>query len=78
MHINEVQCGQDWISWDNNCYRHGKSSSENLLTFEPDRFDAVDFCASEYEAEVFVPNSKDESQFIANYLNGRSVSRLDN
>ena len=71
-----VQCGQDWISWDNNCYRHGQSS-ENFFTIEPRRDDAVDYCAKEFEAEVFVPNSRDESEFIASYLNGRTVSFLN-
>ena len=71
-----VQCGQDWISWDNNCYRHGQSS-ENFFTIEDRRDDAVDYCAKEFEAEVFVPNSRDESEFIATYLKGRTVSFLD-
>ena len=71
-----VQCGQDWISWDNNCYRHGQSS-ENFFTIEPRRDDAVDYCAKEFEAEVFVPNSRDESEFIASYLKGRTVSFLN-
>ena len=36
--------------------------------------DAIDYCAAEFESEVFVPNSKDEAEFIGNYLSGRSVS----
>ena len=70
-----VQCGQDWIAWDNSCYRHGQSS-ENLFTIEPERTDAVDYCAKEFEAELFVPNSKDESEFIASYLKGRMVGHF--
>ena len=36
--------------------------------------DAVDYCAAEFESEVFVPNSKDEAEFIGKHLKGRAVS----
>ena len=40
--------------------------------------DAIDYCAAEFDSEVFVPNSKDEAEFIGNYLSGRSVSIFSN
>ena len=36
--------------------------------------DGIKFCANEYEAEVFVPNSRDEAVFIGQYLQEKKVS----
>ena len=66
MHL--VKCGDGWLSWDNSCYRQG-TSTDSRWRIE----DGIDYCAKEYEAEVFVPNSKDEAEFIGRYLKGSMV-----
>ena len=38
--------------------------------------EGIDYCAAEHEAEVFVPNSKDEAEFIGKYLKGTKVTYL--
>ena len=63
-----VHCGEGWSSWDNSCYQLG-TSINTMLSVDA----GIDFCAEQYDAEVFVPNSKDEAEFIGRYLQGKKV-----
>ena len=62
------QCGNGWLAWDNSCYKHGDSLT-SISTFST----GIDYCATKYDAEVFVPNSLDEAKFIGKYLSGTKV-----
>ena len=67
-YIHLDQCGNGWMSWDNSCYKHGDSpTSVSTLS------SGIDYCATKYDAEVFVPNSIDEAKFIGKYLSGTQV-----
>ena len=69
--IISVKCGEGWITWDNSCYRQERSDT-GLMDLEK----ANSFCGATHKAGVFVPNSKDESEFISMYLTGLLV-RID-
>ena len=67
-HTHLDQCGNGWLAWDNSCYKHGDSPT-SISTFSA----GIDYCATKYDAEVFVPNSIDEAKFIGKYLSGTKV-----
>jgi len=62
-----VECDEGWLTHDNSCYKH-KFNSE---TFKPENGQA--YCALAYNAHLLVPNSKQESSFIAKYLRALKV-----
>ena len=62
-----VRCPEGWFPWDNSCYRH---EPETIV----DEDVGQDICINRYNANLFVPNSKDEADAIKNYLAGIKVS----
>ena len=64
-----VRCPEGWFPWDNSCYRHEPD-------IQVDRDAGQDFCENTYNAQLFVPNSKDEADFIKDYLKGVKVRLL--
>jgi len=64
-----VECGEGWISFDNSCYKY--ESSQNMVVSPRD---GNLFCSTTYpDSQLFVPNSRDESAFIGNYLTSLKV-----
>ena len=61
-----VRCPEGWFPWDNSCYRH---EPETIV----DEDVGQDICINRYNANLFVPNSKDEADAIKNYLAGIKV-----
>ena len=66
--VYTVQCGEGWMAFDNSCYKH-----ETQLNMRLTCTDGRDYCEQTYGAELFVPNSLEEAQFIADYLTGVKV-----
>ena len=56
-------CSENWVSFDTSCYTLMIGTDAAMSTSDGD-----DFCVGNLDAKLFVPNSKDESLFIGNYL----------
>ena len=56
------------MAWDNSCYRKGTSFDSLLGMKDTESNNGIDYCATHHDAEVFVPNSKDEAEFVGKYL----------
>ena len=63
----KVRCPDGWFPWDNSCYRHEPD-------IQVDRDAGQDFCQNTYNANLFVPNSKDEADVMKAYLAGVKVN----
>ena len=61
-----VRCPEGWFPWDNSCYRH---EPETVV----DEDVGQNICQNTYNANLFVPNSKDEADVIKAYLGGIKV-----
>ena len=61
-----VRCPEGWFPWDNSCYRH---ESETVVDEDMGQV----FCQITYNANLFVPNSKEEADVIKDYLAGVKV-----
>jgi hypothetical protein len=64
-----VDCGEDWITFDNSCYK---------LDLNPNQFmtqtDGQAFCQQTYGADLVVPDSKEEATFLGSYLSSVKVN----
>jgi hypothetical protein len=58
-----VECSEGWLTLDNACYKHESTPGLEMTPSE-----GMAFCAANYESQLMVPNSKQEAQFIGNYL----------
>jgi len=64
-----VECGEGWISFDNSCYKY--DAGQNLVVSPRD---GNSYCSATHpDSHLFVPNSRDESAFIGNYLKSLQV-----
>ncbi len=63
------KCGKGWVGWDNSCYK-----LETTAIAETRAYDALIHCDHYYNAIPFVPNSMDESLFMAEYIKGYKAS----
>ena len=64
----QVECGEDWVTFDNSCYKL-ESNPGQFMT----QSDGQTFCAQTYGADLMVPDSKEEAIFIGNYLTSIQV-----
>ncbi len=68
--MQNFKCPLGWVGWDNSCYKLETTAIEDSKNY-----DALLHCDSRHNALPFVPNSKDESLFMASYIKGFKVSQ---
>ena len=69
MLIFSDKCSEDWLTWDNSCYK--LETSSNLRVSDNQ---GMSHCESAYNGHLIVPNSVKEAVFLSEYMSGVSVS----
>ena len=66
--IFSVECGEDWLTFDNSCYKV-EPGAEMQVSFS----DGQNYCAQAFNADLMVPNFAEEAAFIGSYLKAVEV-----
>ena len=59
------RCGRGWVGWEDSCYKlEAATPTDHTLASKQ---------CNNQEAELYVSNSYNEADYVANYLNGKTI-----